>query len=257
MAARPEPTDDLDPTHQRIRDFWNADAEGYDRSASHAASDPVEAATWRAALLRHLPRPPARVLDAGAGTGSISLLAADLGFEVTALDLSPSMLAQAERKAEARGLRLATVVAPATEPPAGPFDAVVERHLLWTTPDPVAALSAWREVASRVVLFEGMWHLGGVMGWLREQATERLRRALRVPHDHHGHYDPELYASLPLAPMTAAKLLAALSEAGFGRVRIERLRDVEWARRLAAPNPVLGRLESRPQFAVVAEPSSA
>ena len=247
----------LDETHQRIRAFWDEDARVYDRSTSHAATDPVEAAAWRAALLRHLPPPPARVLDAGAGTGSISLLAAGLGYEVTALDLSSAMLAEAARKAERQGLHIDTVVAPATQPPPGPFDAVVERHLLWTTPDPVAALRAWAGVAGRVVLFEGMWHVGGTLGRVRERATEMMRRALGVPHDHHAHYEPDLYASLPLAPMSAAKLLAALSEAGYTRARVERLRDVEWARRLSGPNLVLGHLESRPQFVMVAEPAGA
>ena len=37
--------------------------------------------------------------------------------------------------------------ADAASPPGGPFDAVVERHLLWTLPDPGAALVAWRQAA--------------------------------------------------------------------------------------------------------------
>ncbi|MGH2650812.1 MAG: SAM-dependent methyltransferase, partial [Actinomycetota bacterium] len=65
--------------HDRIRDWWDRDAGTYDRSASHAMTDPVEAAAWRAALQRLLPDPPARVLDVGAGTGALSLLAAELG----------------------------------------------------------------------------------------------------------------------------------------------------------------------------------
>ena len=72
----------------RIQAWWDEDAGTYDRSPSHAASDPVEAAAWRTALLRSLPPAPAKVLDAGAGTGAMSLLAADLGYRVTALDLS-------------------------------------------------------------------------------------------------------------------------------------------------------------------------
>ena len=128
MAARPEP----DGVHRRLQEWWDADAEVYDRTASHSASDPVEAAAWRAALLRYLPPPPARVLDVGAGTGTMSLLAAQLGFEVTALDLSPQMLERAREKAEAQGALVRTVVAPAHDPPPGPFDAVMERHLqLW------------------------------------------------------------------------------------------------------------------------------
>ena len=36
--------------HGSIRDWWDADADLYDRSVGHAISDPVEAAAWRAAL---------------------------------------------------------------------------------------------------------------------------------------------------------------------------------------------------------------
>ena len=77
--------------------WWDLDAPTYDDSPSHALGDPVEAACWRAALRRHLPEPPASVLEVGAGTGAIGLLAAELGYDVTTLDLSPNMLARAIR----------------------------------------------------------------------------------------------------------------------------------------------------------------
>ena len=105
----------------RIRDWWNEDAGVYDRSATHSLSDPLEAAAWKAAMTRYLPGADARVLDAGAGTGAISLLAAELGHRVTALDLSPAMLARAREKAAARGFDIEFVEGPAESPPAGPF----------------------------------------------------------------------------------------------------------------------------------------
>ena len=55
-------------------------------------------------------RAAGRVLDVGAGTGALSLLAAEIGHRVTALDLSEGMLAVAERKAVERGLELEFVV---------------------------------------------------------------------------------------------------------------------------------------------------
>ena len=241
--------------HDRLRNYWDQDAGTYDHSPSHSVSDPVEAAAWRSALLRYLPPPPVAVLDAGAGTGAISLLLAELGYSVTALDLSPAMLTRAERKAAERGLALDTIVAPATEPPPGPFDAVVERHLLWTTPDPVAALSAWRRVAptGRLVLFEGIWARGGATWKARDLAAKALRRLSGERHDHHAGYEPDLVAALPLARTESADpLLGAVREAGWRRVRIERLRDVEWARRMQSPGAI-GRLEGRPQFAILAD----
>ena len=242
--------------HDRLRRFWDEDAKTYDRSPSHAASDPVEAAAWRAILRRHLPEPPASVMDVGAGTGAISLLLAELGYRVTAVDLSPGMLARAAEKAAERGVELTTVAAPATEPPVGPFDAVVERHLLWTTPDPVAALSAWRKVVApggRAVLFEGIFSRNSLQWRARGMAADGLRRALGVADDHHAGYDAELLDALPLAGATSPEpLIRALTDAGWRSVRLERLRDVEWARRMAAP-PMLGRLEGVPQFVLVAD----
>jgi SAM-dependent methyltransferase len=241
--------------HEQLRRFWDADAPTYDRSASHAGTDLVEAAAWRAILRRHLPPAPSRVLDAGAGTGTMSLLVASLGHRVTALDLSPGMLERAGEKARAAGVPLETVVAPVTEPPPGPFDAMIERHVLWTAPDPEAALEAWRRVApgGRLVVFEGIWNREDALWHLRRRAARTLRPVLGVEHDHHAGYDPDLLASLPLARATSPEpLLGAVSAAGWRNVSIERLRDVEWARRIAAPWP-LGWLETVPQFAVVAD----
>ena len=244
----------MSDVHDRLRRFWDADAQTYDRSPSHAASDPVEAAAWQAVLGRHLP-PSSLVLDVGAGTGAMSLLAASLGHRVTALDLSSEMLGRARAKAEAMSLSLETVLAPATDPPPGPFDAVIERHVLWTSPDPDAALAAWRRVApkGRLLVLEGMWNREGLAWHLRERAAQVLRPILGVEHHHHSGYDPDLLASLPLAGAVSPEpLLSAVARAGWRNVAIERLRDVEWARRLAAPWP-LGWLETVRQFAISAD----
>lgn len=240
---------------ERIRAFWEADAAVYDRSASHRLAEPVEAAAWRAALLRHLPPPPARVLDVGAGTGAMSLLAAGLGYRVTALDFSPAMLAGASSKAAAAGLEIEAVVGTALEPPDGPFDAVIERHVLWTQPDPVAALDAWRRVApsGRLALYEGLPGPPSRGRRARAALVHLLRRVRGIPEDHHGSYDPEVLAALPLwGARTPAAFLKVATAAGWRGARVERLRDVDWARRVAAPWPI-GWLQSIPQFALLAD----
>lgn len=237
----------------RIREFWDRDSETYDRSPSHALTDPVEAAAWRAALRRHLPEPGARVLEPGAGTGSVTLLLAELGYRVTALDLSEGMLAKARDKL-AGYEDVDFVIGPADRPPPGPFDAVVERNMLWTNPDPVGSLVAWRDVTrpgGRLLVLEGIE--GGLVQGLRERAARLVRRGLGIPHDHHDHYDAEVEAALPLAgAATPRPLVDAVRRAGWTAIRLERLRDVELARRMAAPR-ILGLLETPPLFAVVAD----
>lgn len=241
--------------HERVREFWDRDSRTYDRTKSHAVSDPLEAAAWRAALVTSLPGPGARVLDVGAGTGALALLAAELGYRVTALDLSPGMLGEARRKAKARGLEVDFVVGPGTEPPPGPFDVVMQRHLLWTLPDPVGALRAWRDVApgGRLVLFEGVWGRGGALERARDLAAGAVRWMYGVPCDHHAPYPEDVLAELPLARLPSpVPLIEAVEAAGWRNVRVRRLRDVEWAQRLHR-GPLLGRLEHRPRYAIGAD----
>ena len=242
--------------HDTIREWWDRDSHTYDEAKSHAISDPLEAAAWRQALREALPEPPARVLDIGAGTGALSLLAAELGHHVTALDLSEGMLGVATRKAAERGVELEFVIGSGMEPPAGPFDAVMERHVLWTMPDPTGALRAWRAVAApkaRLVLLEGIWGQKDPLSRAKDLAAEQLRTLMRIPDDHHAPYPDEILRELPLARQSSpVPMIGAVYKAGWRAVRMKRLRDVEWAAQLHEPWP-LGRLERRPRYALIAD----
>lgn len=247
----------VDHLHDRIRTWWDEDAATYDGSAGHAMSDPVERAAWRAALLRSLPPAPARVLDVGAGTGALTLLAAELGYQVTGLDLSTGMLARAREKAASLAPGTTFVEAPADEPPVGPFDAVMERHLLWTVPDPLAALRAWRDrtvPGGRLAVFEGSWGGEGPLIELRDRLEASLRRLVGGGQDaHHSPYPDEVLQRLTLGRTTSpAPFISAIEEAGWTRLRISRLRDVEWAVEARDVWP-LGRLARRPRYALIAD----
>lgn len=242
-------------TLEAIRRFWDTDARTYDLGSDHVSRSAVERAAWSAAFLRLLPQPPARVLDVGAGTGFLSLSLARLGYRVTALDLSPRMLAELRRKARAAGVDIETVEAPAGEPPAGTFDTVVERHVVWTLPDPAGALAAWRSAApgGRLVLFEGLWGAGtDALEKARRQARGLLHRVRGDVSGHHGEYDETMLAALPLGGgPDPERLIPLVESAGWGTARIERLRDVEWATRRALPQ-IDRLLGVHPRFAVTA-----
>jgi SAM-dependent methyltransferase len=246
----------MSDVHDQIRKFWERDSHTYDDSASHSISDPLEAAAWRAALRRALPDPGANVLDAGAGTGALSLLAAELGYVVTALDLSEGMLSKARAKAKANGVELTFVIGPASEPPPGPFDAIMERHVVWTMPDPITVLRAWRDVmvpGGRLVLFEGVWGADTFTQWAKDRAAEGLRRVLGVEDHHHAPYPADVLAQLPLARMTSPiPLIDMVRDAGWRGSRIQRLHDVEWASKQHERWP-LGWLEQRPRYALIAD----
>jgi S-adenosylmethionine-dependent methyltransferase len=157
-----------------------------------------------------LPPPPARVVDAGGGTGQVAVPLAGLGYELTVVDTSPAMLATcAERAAEEGGATLALVQGDAAEVAAllGPAsqDAVLCHDLLGDVAEPAGLLAALAEVL----------HPGGVLSltflnrdWLTLRAGRRgdFPEALRLLDQDRGRI--------------AAEVLPWLDQAGFEQVEV-------------------------------------
>lgn len=91
----------------------------------------------------------------------MSLLCADMGHQVTGLDLSGEMLAQARKKAEVSRLTLELLTGDAEHLPFcdESFDVIINRHHLWTLPHPEIALKDWYRVlkpGERVLIIDGV-----------------------------------------------------------------------------------------------------
>ncbi len=145
------------------RRLWDAAASTFDEAPDHGLRNAQTAAAWTTVLRQALPAAPSSVLDVGCGTGSLSLLAAELGHQVTGIDISPAMLTAArEKTARAEYIvdfRVMDAAYPQFAP--GSFDAVLCRHVLWALPDPADILQRWAALlkpAGRLVLIEGFWH---------------------------------------------------------------------------------------------------
>jgi S-adenosylmethionine-dependent methyltransferase len=166
-------------------------------------------------VLAALPEPPARVVDAGGGTGQLAVALARRGYQVTVVDTSAAMLATCAQRAAGEGAevgaRLATVQGDAADLQAllGPAsrDAAVCHDLITQVDDPAAVLAA----------LAGVLGDGGVLSlgfanrdWLVLWAGRRGEHAgaLRLVHGRE--------AGRPPAPaMTLAEIEAELERAGF------------------------------------------
>jgi ubiquinone/menaquinone biosynthesis C-methylase UbiE len=176
-----------------IAEYWDAAAPSFDQEPDHGLGAPETRDAWAARLADWLPAVPADVLDVGCGTGSLALLAARAGHRVTGVDCAPAMVVRARAKFAAVGLSGSFLVGDAAEPPTGDqeFDVVLARHLLWTLPDPGAALRSWAgrlRPGGRLVLVEGRWRQSadpkpyvpgaGELPWAGGVGAERLAESV-------------------------------------------------------------------------------
>ncbi len=102
-------------------------------------------------LHHSLPSPPARILDAGGGTGAFAVPLARMGYEVTVLDQSTEWLERARSKASAAGIHLELInmdLGSSIDAGLGPFDAIICHAVLMYLDEPAAALRILRSTAA-------------------------------------------------------------------------------------------------------------
>ena len=153
---------DLDLDLEEVRRYWDDFAAEYDSYPDHGLLDSDIRSAWKDLLRTWRPTTPSSVADLACGTGSMAVLAAELGHQVSGVDLSGEMVARARAKTAPFGSAVEVVQGDAGSPPlaAGTFDVVLARHILWTLPDPTSALRAWVGLlrpGGRLVLVEGRW----------------------------------------------------------------------------------------------------
>lgn len=132
-----------------IKDYWSLRAEKFDLSVGHEIFTQSERDAWHQLIVKHIGAGNGRkALDLASGTGVISHLLFDLGFETTGLDWSETMLAKAREKSELRKSDIKFIVGDAenTMQPLGSFEVITTRHLVWTLVDPKAAMQHWFEL---------------------------------------------------------------------------------------------------------------
>lgn len=156
---------DSDVVKAQVAQHWDRRAAHFDEDFGHSIATPGERAAWDRILALVVPHSgpkggPLDALDAGCGTGFLSLELAALGHRVTGVDFAPSMLEAARRKASERGLAVRFEHADAENLPfaAASFDLAISRHVLWTLPHPEAAIDEWKRVlqpGGRLAVIDG------------------------------------------------------------------------------------------------------
>jgi ubiquinone/menaquinone biosynthesis C-methylase UbiE len=140
--------DKIDEITDVIRYHWNWRAATFDRELSQGLHSERQRKAWLELLAGLSGTAPTRVLDVGCGTGFLALLLAQLGHKVTGIDLAPQMIELARQKAAQAELDIEFRVENAAElaDPDETYDLVVERHVIWTLPQPARGVQEWVRV---------------------------------------------------------------------------------------------------------------
>ncbi len=144
-----------------ITNYWNIRSSTYTNGVN--GFDEEERRVWKQTFENSLPaNERLKILDVGTGAGFLALLFAEMGHEVTGIDLSAGMLEKAKHNAENMGLKINFFYGDAENLSFedSSFDLVVSKFLLWTLPKPSCAVREWKRVLKpngRVFAIDGDW----------------------------------------------------------------------------------------------------
>ena len=104
-----------------------------------------------------------KALDIGTGPGFLAIILAEAGFEVTGMDLTESMLEEAEKNAGYLKERISFIQGNAerTDFADESFDILVCRNLTWNLPDPDLAYKEWHRILKKegmLLVFDANWY---------------------------------------------------------------------------------------------------
>ena len=151
------------------REYWTGRASGYSEVNRQELST-GQRKKWKACLREELVRQfpertmeDLRVLEVGTGPGFFAILLRELGCGVTAVDLTPAMLAAAKENAGplADEIQFFEMNAEALELADESFDAVISRNLTWNLPHPDRAYAEWARVlrsGGLLLNFDANWY---------------------------------------------------------------------------------------------------
>lgn len=148
--------------------YWTNRATGYSEVNQNELKSSQQS-IWGSTLAKYIEEhqpdktpPQTHVLDVGTGPGFFAILLARLGYQVTAVDYTDSMLKEAEKNAGDSGeISFLKMNAEELTFPDNSFEVIVTRNLTWNLPNPEKAYRQWARVlkpGGLLLNFDAGWY---------------------------------------------------------------------------------------------------
>jgi len=243
-------------TKEVIQNYWDYRSESYTNGVIEHSEE--ERNAWKAMLSKSIDgKKGLKVLDVGTGPGFLALLFAEMGNEVTAVDLSNNMLEKARKNASKMSLNINFLQGDAENLrlPDGYFDVVVNKYLLWTLPEPGKALIEWKRVlkdGGTIIAIDGDWNQHSLSGRIRSKAADTLRGVkegnyIKIFRKQYG----PIKKNLPLFTLKPEHVSEILKDSGFETVSIKRMDNL--CKSAQKKGSLLDKLDSNPVYFIKAE----
>ena len=150
---------------EKIVSYWGNRAEGYSEyNREELAGDKWQ--DWITEIKKQLPKKEKseiRILDIGTGPGFFSIILAEAGYSVMAVDYTEAMLEEAKKNAGALAKKITyrQMDAQHLDFADETFDAVVSRNLTWNLEDPAQAYKEWMRVLKKggvLLNYDANWY---------------------------------------------------------------------------------------------------
>lgn len=156
-----------------VTEYWNSRAKDFSNFRKDEYHS-VQFDKWKKELQIKLGSTNgAKILDVGCGSGFLSAILAEMGFEVTGVDLSEEMIAQAKAfvASEGKHVDFRQMNAVKLDFATSSFDFVLSRNLTWTLPNLKQAYQEWLRVlrpGGKIINFDAEY--------AKDFAKERLEK---------------------------------------------------------------------------------
>jgi len=244
-----------------ISGYWDWRSQSY-TNGRHGFEE-EEKAVWQRELEPFLKNKGFRkVLDVGTGPGFMALILAEMGFEVTGVDISGGMIEKARENALAMGLAVDFRHADGEQLSFDDqsFDLLVSRHLLWTLPHPLEAVKEWSRVlkdGGRILAIDGNWFSPSPNARIRRSIARAAaiitsKKEPSIQSKFLDHYQG-IRKDLPLFSQSKPERICSLfQEAGLFNVSFRHLEEVQKLQ--DKRGSILSRLECHePTFLVMGD----
>lgn len=167
---------------EKIKNGWDISAEAYSEKIVKNDFIMPGRGVWTDLILSKAPREgKLKILDVGTGPGVFATILSLAGHDVTAIDISPKMLEQAQMNASEHGASPKFLVMNSQDITFedNSFDMIVSRYVVWAMEYPERAYASWLRVlkpGGRVVVFDA-GHPKRTQDEIPVQPSEEKRKA--------------------------------------------------------------------------------